>query len=444
METTSNNSEEILQELNQEEVRRHAPLLTFLSTLCVAGCIGNSLVLYVYKTKYSSSNCRTFVLFLSAVDLFSAGIVIPFEILVLTKEYIFRYESICKLSVFLNTWPTLTSGFLLLAIATDRYRKVCKPFNWQVSHSAARIMCFLTALVGVAFSWISPIIYGIQERQHEKYPVVVSECVETEAWKKTVFPLINNVSFALLFLGALSGIIVMYCFIAVHVQRHIKKKTALGGKRGAYAVEPLEASELTIMSGKVVVKRLDHINHHKIYKQEAESSDDMFCSSHSADTNVVKSGDVGSEPEKSSLVMCSIDDHVELKDSNQRKSMISRMFSFGRSSLALTKSLSAASNKGNINLTSKREKHGQLKKHRTAFIMFLISLGFIVSYLPLLCILLIRTTDSTFVPSLSDEGRTAYKFFLRSYYLNCAINPVIYGLWDSRFRKHTKLLVCRK
>ncbi|KAL4217639.1 hypothetical protein ACF0H5_022381 [Mactra antiquata] len=441
MEAPLNNSDEILIELNREEVIRDIPLIVFLSLICLLGSLGNGLVFYVYKTKYTSSNCRTFVLFLSLVDLFSAGFVVPVEIVVISREYIFKNENVCKMSVFLNTWPTLTSGLLLLAIAMDRYRKVCKPFGWQISRKVARTMCFLTSLVGIAFSWIPPIIYGVQERPHPEHPVIVSECVETEAWKNTVFPLINNILWAFLFLGALGGIIVMYCFIAVHVRRHIERKAALGIKRDTIAVEPLEASELTIMSGKVVIKRQGNENRNKQNKNACDSSADMFRNSNSVDTKPSLSTGEPSEIEQKRLVVCSIDDHIALEGSNNRKSILSRMFSFGRSSLALTKSVSLSSNTKVYTL--KRKGDNQQQKHRTAFIMFLISIAFIVSYLPLLCILIVRTADSKFVVSLSDSGRTAYKFFLRSYYFNCAINPFIYGLWDSRFRKHTKKLICR-
>ncbi|XP_045181972.2 D(2) dopamine receptor A-like [Mercenaria mercenaria] len=432
MDNSTTDSVETLNKLNYEEVLRQIPLMMFLAILGVIGTVGNSLVCYVYKKKYSASNCRTFVIVLSVVDVLISALVIPFEILVLFREYNFKRSWICKISVFLSTWPTLTSGFLLLAIAIDRYRKVCRPFSWQISHSAARNMCLMAGALGLAFSWISPVIYGIQKSKHSVYNITISQCAETDAMKLTVFPLLNNVFFAVLFIGALSGIMFMYCFIAIRIKQHVERKSVFSHSRQTYVVNDAEVSEMTVMSGKVAVRK-------KAKLQDDETSDAMFRSSDSLNSRSVHEI---SEPEKTSLVLCSVDG-VRCEDrSVNRKSVLSRMLSFGRNSLSLAKSLSTSTmNSVKPNMRVKPE--AQKQKQRTAFIMFLISLAFIISYLPLLCLLLIRTADGTFVPSLNDTERTVYKFCLRSYYINCAVNPFVYGLWDSRFRKSCKNIICK-
>lgn len=422
-----------VEDLNRSEVMRQIPLFIYLIIIGIIGTIGNLLVCIIYKNKYPSSNCRTFVLVLSVVDIFTSLFGIPLEILFLFREYNFRNAWICKASVFVNTLPTLTSGFLLLAIAIDRYRKVCKPFSWQISKRAAKWMCVFTAVAGVAFSWISPIIYGIQKQQHAIYNVTISQCIETDAMKQTLFPLLNNIFFAVLFIGALAGIIVMYCFIAVNVKRHHERKSQFMSNRGKYYVDQSEASELTVKSGKVVLR--------KKTSKEKDVSDALFGNSDTL-------GD-GIEPEEvpytNKQIVCNVDSCIERKnDDENRKSILSRILSFGRSSLSLSRTFSTASNASSINHNIIIKPVKRRQKYRTAFIMFLISLAFVISYLPLLCLLLIRTLNSTFVVSLNDQQRTAYKFFLRSYLINCACNPVIYGLCDKRFRKHCKKLICKR
>ena len=71
-------------------------------------------------------------------------------------------------------------------------------------------------------------------------------------------------------------------------------------------------------------------------------------------------------------------------------------------------------------------------------IMFLISLAFVLSYLPMLCLLMVRSIDHEFELTLTGAGRAAYKFSLRSYLLNVSINPFIYGLSDTIFRENCK------
>ena len=79
----------------------------------------------------------------------------------------------------------------------------------------------------------------------------------------------------------------------------------------------------------------------------------------------------------------------------------------------------------------------------SAFIMFLISLVFIISFFPYLMLRLVVVLDADFYYSMSDGARAAYKFVLRCYFLNCAANPFIYCACATKFRNDAKaLFVC--
>ena len=309
MENTSplHKSEKTLDDLSTEEVERLIPLVVYLSVVCMCGVLGNSLVFYVYKTKYNPSNCRSFVLYLSTIDLFTSLVVTPIEITIVLKEYKFTLEILCKLSLFLNIWTTVVSGSMLLTIAVDRYRKVCKPFDRQIPLNWARNICIFNTAFAVGFSLLSTVIYGVNEYVMSPYNVTVSECTIKNSMKGTMFPLINNVMFGILFLGGLSSMFILYYFVGIKVRKYSTQSTC--------------------------------------------------------------------------------------QQSQQR-----------------------------------------LKTHKTAYIMFLISLAFALTYLPVLALLLARSINSKFVPGLNDQERAIYKFCLRSYYLGCMLNPVIYGIWDERFR----------
>ena len=80
----------------------------------------------------------------------------------------------------------------------------------------------------------------------------------------------------------------------------------------------------------------------------------------------------------------------------------------------------------------------QTRARKSALIMFLISLAFIVSFVPYLILRLRQALSSDFVPSMTSTERTLYKTFLRSYWLNCAINPFIYCACASEFQRECK------
>ena len=86
----------------------------------------------------------------------------------------------------------------------------------------------------------------------------------------------------------------------------------------------------------------------------------------------------------------------------------------------------------------------------TTYLMFIISIAFVLSFLPHLVVVLMRGSRRNFVGQLSNGGRTAYRFFLRSYFLNAAVNPALYSIFDRRFRTvlrncmyNVRALICR-
>lgn len=441
--TESEERKVTVEELNRNEVERLIPLIVYLSLICVCGSLGNSLVCYVYKTKYGPSNCRSFVIGLSVIDLFSCAVVIPFEIAVVLREYTFQSEIVCQISVFLNTWPTLSSGLMLLAIAVDRYRKVCKPFGRQMSLKLARDICIFNVFLAIGFSWLSPIIYGVNKTVIEEYNITVSECTVKTSMKGTIYPLINNIMFAFLFLGALISISAMYCFIGLGVKRHSKNRLYQIKRRSENSIlaDASNASELTIRSGHVV------LDTKRETKETIDNSDALFASETSETRSVEDI--LQDEP-------CLPKEHQLEKTQQDRKSFISLLEKSikNRNTLFLTKSVNSR-HSGTLSKTrscrstdakgplNAKQSSRQQKAHKTAYIMFLISIAFIISYLPLLVILLTRSINTSFVPGLSAEERAAYKFFLRSYYLSCTLNPIIYGIWDARFRKAFRKLLRR-
>ena len=87
---------------------------------------------------------------------------------------------------------------------------------------------------------------------------------------------------------------------------------------------------------------------------------------------------------------------------------------------------------------TKSKRMRRAKARKATWSMFLISLAFVLSYLPFLSLLLARSLNHNFDESMSPSWRAVYKFFLRSYFINFAINPWLYGIADSKFRESCK------
>ena len=88
---------------------------------------------------------------------------------------------------------------------------------------------------------------------------------------------------------------------------------------------------------------------------------------------------------------------------------------------------------------------------KTTLVVFAVTLVFVLSFLPYLSLMLVRGVVHDFDHSLSGSVQlNFYNIFVRSYLLNSAANPVIYGVFNAKFRlevvtlfrKMTSLLCC--
>ncbi|XP_060598340.1 D(2) dopamine receptor-like [Ruditapes philippinarum] len=395
-----------LNELNNEEVKRQIPLMIYLIVISMIGIVGNSLVCYVFAKNVSRSTYRIFVTFVSSVDLFTCCICLSLHFVMQFYRYTYDNKWICKISISMNTWTTMTSCFVLLCIAFDRFRKVCYPLNWQVSLKAAKYMCLASVGVGLACSWISAIIYDIKKEKHKVYNVTIFQCAVTDDMKETLFPFINNLTFAICFVGVFVVIFSFYSCIAVRIRRQMKWKHKGKDKIGTECSKDRIATEeskdrIDTEDSKDRIGTKDNRNRIKIttemsYEMTEEQTGETLESEQDSNLN--------DTPGKR-------DKETDVKKRKFKASKNNRCHTMNRSN-----------------------------KYKTSKIMFMVSLAAIVSFAPVISLLLTRSLNKTFLESLDNTQRTVYNFFLRSYFINSAVNPLIYGILDVRFRSSCKRL----
>ena len=400
-------------QLNKDEVIRLIPMLIFLVLISVIGIPGNGLVCYVYRTKYKMSSSRWFIFFLASADMVLCVFIVPVEIASSMYQYNFTNGVACKLTAFLNTWALLALGFTLVIVSIDRYRKVCRPLGWQIDFKKARIL----SAVAVGLGFIIPLplcwIYGIHRYKLTTYNVLVSECSFKGSSTNSPFAFYYVVFGMLLFTSALTTICVLYCFIGKDIKRHLHKEqvrrqvslSASMAQRGAIRTSVTPRNIITSMTNGDVLRSIKRKTRRKTRGE----------------------GQIKSEPIPS-LPVADSSLSNELDEQNSTNNLTDGDTYDFEMTPPPTKPLERKK--------TKRIRRARARKATSS--MFLISLAFVLSYLPMLALLLLRSVDPEFETGLTDAGRAAYKFFLRSYFLNCSINPFIYGLSDSRFRANCK------
>ena len=358
-----------LSRLDSEEVSRLSPLLLFLSLIGLCGIPGNSIVIYVYRKRWKTSNAKLFFVWLAIIDLLNCSVALPLEFVNVSHQYTYKYEWLCKVTIFSTYWLTLTSGITLVIITVDRFRKVCKPLKWQFSNKKARILCAVSFFTALGMSWPVVVLYGIHTFETDQISTLGSECSITNYYERTIYVRTYSGILTIGFAMTFTTTMLLYIIIG----RQIFKQTKT---------------------------RKDKLRNKSISKTDKRVNKKFECKQDGLSPDCVV--------ETASKPSTYYHDRIEQQIS-----------------------------------------HNQTRARKSALIMFLISLAFIVSFVPYLILRLLQALSADFVSSLTYTERALYKTFLRSYWLNCAINPFIYCACAREFRKECiriwrKLICCRK
>lgn len=382
-------------ELNQKEVTRLAPLLFYMSLIGLFGIPGNAFVIYVFRNSCRNSNSHLFFVWLAIIDLFNCSLILPFEFVNVVNQYTYDYDWLCKMTIFFTIWPTVTSGLTLAIISIDRFRKVCRSLKWQFSNRTARILCLIVFIIGLLFSWPAFIIFGIHEFEISPQNLTGKDCAITNEYESTLYVRLYNGFLWILFVSTISIIILLYIIIG----RQIFEQTS--------KIKSLTRSQSELLR-----------NQANRFNQDCVADEITSSSGQSSSTAGFPFGGASSSGSMSL---------------GQKNDGIHRSLDF-TASVALDRQFSKIYEES----TDRKIARSQARARKSAMIMFLISLAFIISYLPYLILRLLEGITLHFVISMSDTDRALYKTFLRSYWLNCAINPFIYCACAPQFRNECK------
>lgn len=465
-----------MEDINSEEIKRLSPLIVFLLLISLTGILGNGLVCFIYRTKFTVSSSRWFIFFLASVDLFMCVIIIPCEIGTTFMQYTFTSDVFCKVTAFFNLWSLLSLGFTLVVVSVDRYRKVCTPLGWQINYPRARSLSVGAVLLALLISLPSLLMYSVHETMFDVDGTDVTSYECTSDTSESSWVVIYVGGGMTMFVASLVSMSVLYCFIGKEIKYHIERErikrhvslTASMARKNNNII-PVSSVDMADIVGMASPKRVQfgNVSNETKPKKSVNFTDvktsandvDMTCSPMSPRATRLASDDsLLAESVRSDVT--SLDDDAVVAEcalevpKSPRTGRLQSTGSLGgysvRSESTSNEDEPSSSHQNYTDeedvdfikpqqpLTrrektkSKRIRRARAKK--ATFSMFLISLAFVLSYCPFLCLLLARTVISNFEDSLSDAERVAYKFFLRSYFLNCAINPFIYGMSDSKFR----------
>lgn len=380
--------EKVLEHLNYKQLEILIPSFVLVVMMIVVGIPGNIITVCVYQRKMRRTASRVFVLALAFVDLANCVFTMPVEISIIMRFLTFDFPVVC--AIFRSATYILNgiSALLLCGIAVDRFRKICRPLKPVFTPKRTRSICIVATLIGIAFYIPGFIIYGTQTvvipYRYGNMTVEIKghTCQISDQYKDTKIQAYILAAWFLATIVVLVVLLVMYVRIGSAVYKRL---------------------------------RLEKARHYSV-SQAAKDSPKKRVLNDVTETS------------------CSFED-VEESNRSDKPEVLKTM------SLPLRHKI-GKSIKKNFRLSSptvyslKKEKmSGRIHAGRTTMMLFFVTIAYVLSFIPFVIIVLIRTVKPHQYEELTDVEKSVWNFFLRSYVFNCAVNPVLYGFFNKDFRK---------
>lgn len=313
----------------QHKLRIYTPAIVYTVILMIFGFFGNSLVWIVYYWRWKNLSTRIFILSLAMFDLINCVITMPTEIVIMVDNSFFQLGFVCKLSRFTTYLCNSSSTLVLIAVAIDRYQRICCPHRPVMTSSTARRCVLWLIVVALTITWPALVVYGkhtVKIRSHgEEFSVPT--CQIEDGYVQSVFPIVLYGIHGVGTLITFVSFIVLYSFVAVAVRRQL------------------------------------------IFRKKSSSR------------------------------------QMKSEDGSKRTILSTSCVAAVERSVRLTVMLSV------------------------------VTFSYVMTFLPFVVIAIHRSIHPSFYPTLTDSAKMAYQVFLRSYLLNCCINPIIYSFLNTEFRK---------
>ncbi|CAC5394930.1 unnamed protein product [Mytilus coruscus] len=408
----------------------------------------------------STLDNRIYIPCLAVADLISALLCSVFAIYALLFPVSYTNIVICKLSWYTMTWSTFVAAAILMMIATQRYIKICRPLT--KSFFTGREIMTVGLFYVCAFIIDSPILFmaGITttriENTTEDFCDRVGEHYRTGSKHNfaIAYTVIESSSFPIIAFG----IIFFYYKVSSTLYMRMKGKnketdTLPNSKEQTSALE----SDGNITVAEVVDKKIKNKNKkHMTSKSKGQSSSrqrdsgvgidivsegtptcitgKLFESDHAHLDNAhnIYSGKVIN----TGMFCTTAQKNVETKD----KSKLGLTFT-AETTIQKTKVTRGNTNRIIETSIGKNRKTTPIrlffKQHRYTLIFITITITFFITYLPRVTLMLLETINTDFWIKFQGKPSLQIMIFLnRLHIINCIVNPLLYGIFDEKFKYH--------
>ena len=392
----------LAEKLNEEMRTSVLPVTTIVGMETVFGFLGNLLILYVFLFHYHKCNFKYFVLCLSFIDTTSTLTTMPGEMVTQTFWYVYPVPLVCKIKSFFNVFTVCGSAFCLLIISIDRYRKICRPHDWQIQPRTALGLCFIQLVFAFILALPVAFLWGTHSyiEEHNDTQIKVTVCEKDADFKCTNYPVIYVTIVETITTIAMIVMLVLYVFICRKILK-TRAPTAGGSLNSETRCVPNVENEATLNG-------------------DVTSDDENAATSNVEQMPDVTTSDLQNDNEKD--------------DTSKNKGNVTSTALPQNSIATKGKFLTAVVNR--ISKIRKPRRKHTTRVRRKTLIMVILTAVFI--FTTILYMTLLNLIAKDVLQSLTSTQKSAYFFFFRLYFINHVINPCLYGMYDPQFRRIVK------
>ena len=469
--------------ISADILRNHLiPSLIYVCLLCIIGIPGNTLVCYVYHQKWRKrkKTSTLFILALSWFDLINNLFTLPFEITLLINLKSFDHPFVCRISRYITFFFNASSSVVLMGIAIDRFIGIwcsfrTKPFGIARAKGTIILALFLSLVT----TWPTLVMYGTMSgiEYYNGRLIITKTCSVDDRFltpDKLRYPFI----YGMYLLG--SNIIMDTIFIVIYTligSKICRRRRFGGGSQTTNRVptsfvfnkkRPSVYSYTSSTGFDEETTSLTSVSRNKInFTARLVREDSLNIS----DPNVLRYGSLRhsfkarfkfpstySVPEEDISNVNPIEQNEEkqnflsverpirstslpncnaINQKDKTSSQSSKTWNFRRLPRTISNMSHASSNDNNVMGRYGRTFH----TGKTTFMLFLVTLAYILTFVPYCIINIMNKTNRTFYSTRTDVEKNFNQLFFRSYLLSSAINPLIYSFLNRRFRQECSNII---
>ena len=190
----------------------------------IVGFFGNMLVFYIYAFRNQRTCFRTLVLALCFVDFISCCTTVPMEIVSTWYWLHSPSTALCKSKNFFVQFSATSAIYMLFVTAVYKYRKFCRPFSKKMTQQMIVIFCLVGIVISVIFAIPAPILWDINNHTitWENTSENVFICEVNHIYHRTVYPTVYRIMLSIYDIFLLITVI-LYVFVARVIIAHFPR-----------------------------------------------------------------------------------------------------------------------------------------------------------------------------------------------------------------------------